>query len=85
MDLNSTNGTFVNAKRISNQVLRDNDIITIGNHRIKFSDPFATSRDTLEGIEFTDTVIMKSLDDMRRLLAHENTAMLPAASDDIQR
>ena len=85
MDLNSTNGTFVNSKRVSNQVLRDNDIITIGNHRIKFSDPFATSRGTLEGIEFTDTVIMKSLDDMRRLLAHENTAMLPAASDDIQR
>lgn len=85
MDLNSTNGTFVNARRISNQVLRDNDIITVGNHRIKFSDPFATSRGTIEGIEFTDTVIMKSIGDMRRLLAEENTAMLPAASDDLLR
>ena len=85
MDLNSTNGTFVTSRRISNQVLRDNDIITVGNHRIKFSDPFASSRGTLEGIEFTDTVIMKSIDDMRQLLAEENTAMLPAASDDILR
>ena len=36
MDLNSTNGTFVNAKRVSNHVLVDNDIIAVGTHRIKF-------------------------------------------------
>ncbi len=36
MDMNSTNGTFVNFKRIQQQVLRDNDIIAIGRHRLKY-------------------------------------------------
>ena len=82
MDLNSTNGTYVNSKRVSNQVLRHDDVITIGHHRIKFSDPDATTRGTLEGSEFADTIIMKSLDDIRKLLAEENTALLPAATED---
>ena len=83
MDLNSTNGTFVNAKRVSNQVLVHDDVITVGHHKIKFSDPFATTRGQLEGTDFTDTAIMKTLDDMRSLLAEENTALLPAASEDM--
>ncbi|HSN51175.1 MAG TPA: FHA domain-containing protein [Woeseiaceae bacterium] len=83
MDLNSSNGTFVNSKRVSNHVLIDNDIITVGNHRIKFCDPFATSRGAITGNEFTDTAIMKTLDDMRNLLAQENTAMLPIPSENL--
>ena len=83
MDLNSSNGTFVNSKRVSNHVLIDNDIITVGNHRIKFCDPSATSRGAVTGTEFTDTAIMKTLDDMRNLLAQENTAMLPIPSENL--
>jgi hypothetical protein len=83
MDLNSSNGTFVNSKRVSNHVLIDNDIITVGNHRIKFCDPHATSRGAITGNEFTDTAIMKTLDDMRNLLAQENTAMLPIPSENL--
>jgi len=83
MDLNSTNGTFVNAKRVSNQVLVHDDVISVGNHKIKFSDPFAKTRGQLDGPEFADTAIMKTLEDMRALLAKENTAMLPAASEDL--
>ncbi|MDA0707377.1 MAG: FHA domain-containing protein [Proteobacteria bacterium] len=82
MDLNSTNGTFVNSKRISNYVLVHDDVITIGHHHIKFVDPHATTRSTLDGDQFADTAIMKTLDDMRRLLAQENTAILMAQSDD---
>ena len=82
MDLNSTNGTFVNSKRVSNHVLVHDDVITIGHHRIKFDDPHARTRGTLEGDEFADTAIMKTLDDMRRLLAQENTDLLPAASSE---
>ncbi|MFQ6006561.1 MAG: FHA domain-containing protein [Woeseia sp.] len=82
MDLNSTNGTFVNSRRISNQVVINQDIISIGNHGIKFVDPSATDRTALEGIGFSDTVIMKSLQDMRRVLARENTQVLPAQSGD---
>lgn len=83
MDLNSTNGTFVNAKRVSNHVLLHDDVITVGHHKIKFDDPFATKRHDLDGAEFADTAIMKTLEDMRNLLAHENTALLPAATEDL--
>ena len=80
MDLNSTNGTLVNSRRVSNHVLMHEDVISIGHHRIKFYDPHATSRGSLEGMEFADTAIMKTLEDMRRLLAQENTEVLPAAA-----
>lgn len=83
MDLNSTNGTFVNSKRVSNHVLIHDDVITLGHHRIKFHDPCATSRSVLEGADFADTTIMKTLDDMRKLLAQENTALLPVATEDL--
>jgi type II secretory pathway predicted ATPase ExeA len=83
MDLNSSNGSFVNSRRVSNHVLIDNDVITVGNHRIKFCDPYAKSRGAMTGSEFTDTAIMKTLDDMRNLLAQENTAMLPIPSENL--
>jgi type II secretory pathway predicted ATPase ExeA len=83
MDLNSSNGTFVNSRRVSNHVLSDNDIITVGNHRIKFRDPHATTDGAMAENEFSDTAIMKTLDDMRNLLAQENTATLPIPSEDL--
>lgn len=83
MDLNSTNGTFVNSRRISNQVLAHNDIVSIGNHRLKFIHA-AAQDDTNLGAEsgFADTVIMKSLQDMRRMLATENTQSLPVVPEE---
>ena len=83
MDLNSTNGTYVNSRRVSNHVLIHDDVITLGHHRIKFLDPHATRRDALDGLEFADTAIMKTLDDMRRLLAQENTEILPAPTENL--
>ena len=83
MDLNSTNGSFVNSRRISNHVLLHDDVITLGNHRIKFSDPHSVKRGSLEGDEFADTVIMKTLEDMRSLLAQENTEILPVATENL--
>ena len=82
MDLNSTNGTYVNSQRVSNHVLIDGDILSVGNHRIKFVDPHATSRGVIEGVDFADTSIMKTLEDMRSLLAQENTELLPAANSE---
>ena len=81
MDLNSTNGTFVNSKRVSNYILVHNDVISLGHHRIKFVDPHVTTRGKLEGEQFADTAIMKTLEDMRRLLAQENTEVLPMPSE----
>jgi type II secretory pathway predicted ATPase ExeA len=77
MDLNSANGTFVNSRRISNQVLANEDVITVGDYGIKFVDPAASQQQPVEGISLDDTVIMMTLDDMRKVLARENTEMLP--------
>ena len=82
MDLNSTNGTYVNSKRISNQVLINDDVVMLGHHRIKFFDPHAIRRDPLDGVDFSDTTVMKTLEDVRKQLAQENTAILPTAAED---
>lgn len=83
MDLNSSNGTFVNARRVSNHVLLHQDVISIGHHRIKFEDPNARTGGDLSGEEFADTAIMRTLVDIRTLLAKENADILPAASKEL--
>ena len=83
MDLNSTNGSFVNSKRASNQVLIHDDVIAIGHHRIKFSDPTAKRRRPLDGAEFADTSVMKTLEDMRAMLARENTDVFPEPTENV--
>ena len=82
MDLNSTNGTYVNSERVSNHVLIHDDIVTLGHHTIKFYDPYATARNDLDGDAFADTAIMKTLQDMRNLLARENTVLMRSAASE---
>ena len=72
MDLNSTNGIFVNSKRVSNHFLIHDDVISVGHHRIKFIDPCAVNRESSNDDTFSDTAIMKSLDDMRNLLGADD-------------
>lgn len=81
MDLNSTNGIFVNSKRVSNHFLIHDDVISVGHHRIKFIDPYALNRQTPNDDTFTDTAIMKSLDDMRNLLIEEDPEASPSQSE----
>lgn len=80
MDLNSANGTYVNSRRVSNQVLVNDDVITLGEHGLKFVYASARTRQPLEGMAFDDTVVLQTVGDMRRILARENTAILPAAN-----
>ncbi|MEM9208889.1 MAG: FHA domain-containing protein [Pseudomonadota bacterium] len=82
MDLNSTNGTFVNSRRISNHVLRHDDIISLGSFRLKFVHATADRHFKLDDSGFTETVIMKSLEDMRHMLAGESTQTLPIEAMD---
>ena len=77
MDLNSANGTYVNSWRVSNQVLQHNDVITIGEHGLKFVHVAAQHRTTLEETHFNDTTVMQSMADMRRVLAREHTEVMP--------
>lgn len=79
MDLNSTNGTFVNSRRISNLMMRHDDVVQLGNFRIKFADPSATERSSLDDPGLSETIVMKNLEDVRRLLAEE-TPIVPAAA-----
>jgi len=83
MDLNSTNGTMVNSRRVSNHVLIHDDVITLGHHHLKFDDPLSTQRSSTDSMDIGDTAIMKTLGDMRKLLAQENTELLPAATENL--
>jgi len=69
MDLNSINRIYVNSRRLRDQIVLHQDIISMGNHRIKFIDPNARNRTSLEGTGFSDTVTSNSLEDMRNVLA----------------
>jgi pSer/pThr/pTyr-binding forkhead associated (FHA) protein len=71
MDLNSTNGVFVNSQRVTSHFLVHDDIVSIGNYRIKFIDRNATEREELDDERFADTTIMKTLQDMRLLMARQ--------------
>ena len=77
MDLNSTNGTLVNSRRVSNHVMRHDDIVSIGNHRLKFVYPSADRNLQVDDVGMADTVIMKTLDDMRRLMKQESSQTMP--------
>jgi pSer/pThr/pTyr-binding forkhead associated (FHA) protein len=55
-DLKSTNGTYVNDKRVERHQLRDTDVITIGRHRLIFRDATAAPvmpAGTTEGLDQT--------------------------------
>ena len=45
LDLHSTNGSFVNGRRVTEHKLRDGDLITLGQHHIRFSGQPAAGRD----------------------------------------
>lgn len=69
VDLNSSNGTFVNSRRIKTQVLRNNDVIQLGDHRIKMIYPKAGVRTDFEDADLADTAKMKNIADARRVKA----------------
>ncbi|NNE59541.1 MAG: FHA domain-containing protein [Woeseia sp.] len=79
MDLNSTNGTFVNSRRISNHIMVHDDVISLGHHGLKFCDPSAVDTHPLIDVDMDDTIIMKNVDDVRRRMARENTRIASVA------
>jgi type II secretory pathway predicted ATPase ExeA/pSer/pThr/pTyr-binding forkhead associated (FHA) protein len=66
-DLSSANGTTVNSVRVKSTILKENDIISLGNHRVKVRNAPAISDEMASLLESKDTVEMKSLVEMRRL------------------
>jgi type II secretory pathway predicted ATPase ExeA len=75
-DLNSTNGTTVNSVEIQKTVLRSNDIITLGGHRLKIENAPAIGSEMDEKIRAADTLTLQNFADIRRLRAQHTIAAL---------
>ena len=65
LDLNSVNGTTVNSVTLKKTILRDDDIISLGDHRIKVVDAPAISDAMEQFLKSPDTLKMKNLLDVR--------------------
>ncbi len=69
LDLNSANGTTVNSVKVKKTILRDNDVISLGHHRLKVENAPEISAEMQELLKSPDTLKMKNLIDIRRLRA----------------
>lgn len=89
VDLNSTNGTFVNSTRVYNHVLADEDEITVDRHSpfkqysIKYTDPLATNPGVLDGITPSDRAIEKALAEIGNALEKSDTDLLPTLTETV--
>ena len=69
LDLNSANGTTVNSVQVNSTILKSDDIIALGDHRIKVDNAPPISAEMAAMLKSPDTVKMKNLVDMRRVRA----------------
>ncbi len=67
LDLNSANGVTVNSVQTKCAILKENDIITIGHHRLKIENVPELSEEMRQMIENKDTLKMKNIVDVQRL------------------
>ncbi len=58
MDNESLNGTFVNSRKITEEILRDEDIITIGKYQLIYHSD--SSQETDEGANFDGTMVLNT-------------------------
>ena len=66
LDLNSANGTTVNSRRVRKTILKDGDVISLGNHRLKVENAPAIDAGVEKLLKAPDTIKMKNLVDLRR-------------------
>jgi pSer/pThr/pTyr-binding forkhead associated (FHA) protein len=78
VDLKSSNGIYVNSRRVRSTVLRHDDIVDFGNHRIKIHHPTSRVGATTAELDPEDTSIMKTVADMRRAVAKRILRIAPA-------
>ena len=72
VDLKSRNGSYVNSKKVSSQALRNNDIIALGDFRIKVVLPASFALTSDFGLEEADTSKMMTIEDARRARKDEH-------------
>ena len=73
LDLNSSNGTTVNSETVKKTILKSDDIISLGNHRLKVENAPVVSAEIEELLKSPDTLKMKNLIDLRRQRAKRRT------------
>ena len=73
-DLGSTNGTFVNDRKIGKWALTDNDAITVGKHLIVFLDEDVAGGSGIEELQMEKTMILDTKK-QRELLGDENVTI----------
>jgi hypothetical protein len=66
VDLKSRNGTFVNSRRVQSKVLLHNDIVSLGDHRMKMIYADGHSTIEIDDPDLADTAKMKNIADARR-------------------
>jgi pSer/pThr/pTyr-binding forkhead associated (FHA) protein len=66
LDLNSVNGTTVNSVKVKSTLLLDNDVISLGHHRLKVMNVPVPDQAAAGRATAADTRRMKNLDEMRR-------------------
>ena len=78
LDLNSVNGTIVNSRQVKSTILKEDDIISLGDHRIKVLNVPAMNDEVVKLLKSPDTVNMTNLIDMRRLKAERCVRAVPS-------
>jgi hypothetical protein len=66
VDLKSRNGTYVNSKPVKSQVLHNNDIVSLGDFRLKVIMPASFAGVSINEMDEADTTKMMTLEDARR-------------------
>ncbi|NNF16506.1 MAG: AAA family ATPase [Gammaproteobacteria bacterium] len=83
-DLKSTNGTFVNGRRIQRRRLANNDVIAIGHHRLIFQDANAVAQDDDDNLptDISDFRGTRVIDEAVTPADRRNVVDIKSASDD---
>jgi pSer/pThr/pTyr-binding forkhead associated (FHA) protein len=76
LDLNSTNGTTVNSATAPKTVLKNNDVISLGRHRIKVENVPVIDATMDELVKASDTLTIRNLSEIRRQRARRTLAVL---------
>jgi pSer/pThr/pTyr-binding forkhead associated (FHA) protein len=89
IDLDSTNGTFVNSELVSNHVLADGDRITIDRqslyvrYSIEYCELDKTTRGSSDTIQSAAGAIKRALASIRHQLGDGDTDLLPTLREDV--
>lgn len=76
VDLNSTNGTTVNSIQVQTKILRSDDVVVLGQHRLKVEHAPPYSPEVEQQIDIAETQTLQHLDDIRRARARHTIAAL---------